>query len=116
MQVKRIQSNNYNNQPTFGMKYINPRGWNETVLKSLQNSSLAKEIDAKYPNAKAWWSTQRISHSKKCCAISLLIQLADNTAPVQIFRNHRGLDKVYGGLTFRCCKIIRNTRLADLEK
>lgn len=116
MQVNRIQSNNYNNQPSFGMKYINPREWHGEVLDSLRNSSLAKEIDAKYPNAKVWWLSQPIIGSKKSRALSLFIKLADNTNPVKIFRSDRALDTRYGGLVSHCCQKIKNTRLEDLEK
>lgn len=51
MQVNRVN----NQQPSFGMKYVNPTKWSPRLLKTLMDSSLVKEIDAKYPKAEAEW-------------------------------------------------------------
>lgn len=40
-----------NNQPSFGIKYLNKSAWNPTVLKTFENSKLLKNIDKKYPSA-----------------------------------------------------------------
>lgn len=47
----RVQ--NVNNQPNFGIKYVNPKAWNPNVLKTFEKSNLLKEINSKYPNAEA---------------------------------------------------------------
>lgn len=49
MQVKSIDSKY--SSPNFGIKYINPRSWNPSILDALMKSDLVKQIDRKYPNA-----------------------------------------------------------------
>ena len=46
-----MQVQNINNQPNFGIKYINKNTWNPKVLEAFENSKLLKEINAKYPKA-----------------------------------------------------------------
>ena len=40
-----------NNQPSFGIKYLNKQAWNSKALKTFENSALLKNLDKKYPNA-----------------------------------------------------------------
>ena len=40
-----------NNQPNFGIRYVNKNAWNPNVLKAFEASKLLKGIDAKYPEA-----------------------------------------------------------------
>ena len=48
MQINKIQQNN---QPNFGIKFVNKNAWNKEVLKVFEGSKLLKDIDAKYPKA-----------------------------------------------------------------
>jgi hypothetical protein len=48
MKVQKID-----NSQSFGIKCIKSSAWNKEILQKLQNSKLAQEIDAKYPNASA---------------------------------------------------------------
>ena len=50
----KVQS--VNNEPNFGIKCINKKAWNPKVLEAFENSKLIKEIDAKYPNASAYYN------------------------------------------------------------
>ena len=42
-----------NNQPSFGIRYINKEMWNKGFLKTFSKSDLVKSIDAKYSKASA---------------------------------------------------------------
>ena len=46
MQVRIVD-----NQPAFGIKYVNKNSWNPNVLEAFEKSNLLKEIDTKYPKA-----------------------------------------------------------------
>lgn len=52
MQINKIQQNN---QPNFGIKYLNKKAWNNDVLKAFENSKLLKGIDKKYPEAEVYY-------------------------------------------------------------
>lgn len=39
------------NQPNFGIKYMNKQAWSPEIVKTFENSSLIKKIDKKYPEA-----------------------------------------------------------------
>ena len=47
-----MKVNNVSNT-SFGIKCIKPEKWNKEVYETLVNSTLAKEIDKKYPKASA---------------------------------------------------------------
>ena len=47
------------NQPSFGLTYINKKSWNKDLLKTLEKSKLVKEIDKKYPVAYASYTKIR---------------------------------------------------------
>ena len=52
MQINSIN----NNQPNFGIKYVNKSAWNREVLRTFENSTLLKEIDKKFPEATVAYS------------------------------------------------------------
>ena len=47
------------NQPSFGLTYINKKSWNKDILRTLEKSKLVKEIDKKYPVAYASYTKIR---------------------------------------------------------
>ena len=46
-----ISKVSYQNEPSFGIKYLNKGQWDKKVLKTFEESNLLKTIDKKYPNA-----------------------------------------------------------------
>ena len=40
-----------NNQPSFGIKYMNKQVWSPEIVKAFETSTLIKKIDKKYPEA-----------------------------------------------------------------
>ena len=58
--VKILQVQIVDNQPNFGIKYVNKNIWNSKVLETFENSKLLKEINAKYPNAQALYYNKTI--------------------------------------------------------
>ena len=42
---------NSTQQPSFGMRYLEPKAWQPEVLEALMSSNIVKEIDNKYPHA-----------------------------------------------------------------
>lgn len=46
-----ISKVSYQNEPSFGIKYLNKGQWDKKVLKTFKESNLLKAIDKKYPNA-----------------------------------------------------------------
>ena len=110
MQVNRIN----NQQPSFGMKYVKPREWNPEVLKTLMDSKLVKEIDAKYPKAKAVWEESYDADSKLMTYNKLNIALAKDKVVEFFYRNK--LDDNYYSSNLDCAKKIKNSTLNDLEQ
>lgn len=106
MQVNRVN----NQQTSFGMKYINPTKWNPRLLKTLMDSSLVKEIDAKYPKAEAEWK----SVFEDNLDYQLIITLTkDKFAKFfdRDFSHHRFDVSIYD-----CMEKIEKSTLEDLEK
>lgn len=111
MQVNRVN----NQQPTFGMKYVSPRKWNPEILKTLMDSNLVKEIDAKYPKAKAIYEKEFFGWRMSALNnVKLTIQLAKDKS-VCLFNRYEK-DEDYGSYQVDCNAKIRKTTLADLEK
>lgn len=54
MEVQRCSS--LNHQPSFQMRYKSPGKWDTNILKSLRESKLAKEIDARFPYASSTYT------------------------------------------------------------
>ena len=50
MQVN-LNSNMNQIQPNFGIRYMNKQVWSPEIVKALENSTLIKKIDKKYPEA-----------------------------------------------------------------
>ena len=48
MNISRVD-----NQPNFGIRYINKKMWNRKFAKSFEQLDLTKQIDEKYPKASA---------------------------------------------------------------
>ena len=46
-----IPNVSYQNEPSFGIKYMNKGQWDKNVLKIFEKSNLLKTIDNKYPSA-----------------------------------------------------------------
>ena len=46
-----IPNVSYQNEPSFGIKYMNKGQWDKNVLKIFEKSNLLKTIDKKYPSA-----------------------------------------------------------------
>ena len=46
-----IPNVSYQNEPSFGIKYMNKGQWDKNVLQAFEKSNLLKTIDKKYPNA-----------------------------------------------------------------
>lgn len=110
MQVNRIN----NQQPSFGMKYVKPREWDPKVLKTLMDSSLVKEIDAKYPKAKAVWEECFNPYSDLSTYCELNIVLAKDKVIEFFYRDK--LDDNYYSSSLDCAKKIKNSTLNDLEQ
>ena len=94
--------------PSFGIKYSNPKCWNPKVLQTLAESNLIKEIDAKYPKAKAVYESNALfdlAYKK------VFIRLKPYEEEAVILHDSSDLH------TFDrdCCTIIRNMTLDLLE-
>ena len=48
MQISKID-----NQPVFGINYVNKQMWHKSFIKSFEGLDLVKQIEKKYPNASA---------------------------------------------------------------
>ena len=106
MQVNRVN----NQQPSFGMKYVNPTKWSPRLLKTLMDSSLVKEIDAKYPKAQAEWKD--VFDDK--LDYQLVITLTNDKFAKffdRDFSHHR-----FDFCVDDCMRKIKNSTLEDLEK
>ena len=79
MQINKIQQNN---QPNFGIKFINKNAWNKDVLNAFENSKVFKEINEKYPEAKVYYTKisgeESIANSEIIHTLIMDIELAKN--------------------------------------
>lgn len=111
MEVNRIS----NQQPTFGMKYVKPRTWEPSILETLMDSKLVKEIDVKYPKAEAMYeNTYHLDRRLETLDyFGLRIKLAKDKV-VTLF-DCFGSDEDFIGRFYNCEQKINNTTLDDLE-
>ena len=100
MQVKSIDSQY--SSPNFGIKYINPRSWNPSILDALMKSDIVKQIDRKYPNASVTYNCFGY-HSK--CFYTLDFNLNNIKKPQFLATKF-----------FKLIDEIRTTSIIDLEK
>lgn len=101
MQVKSIDSQY--SSPNFGIKYINPRSWNPSILDALMKSDIVKQIDRKYPNASVTYDCFLGHHSK--CFYTLDFNLNNTIKP-----------QIQATKFFKLIDEIKTTSLKDLEK
>ena len=71
MQINSIN----NNQPNFGIKYVNKSAWNSEALKAFESSELLKGIDRKFPEASVVYS-KTYNNSDKLHTLKVNFQLA----------------------------------------
>ena len=70
-----------NNQRAFGMKFVNEKAWNKKLQRTIKSSELRKEIDFKYPNAKAYYNQFEDWQSEAYTSV-----LSISLTPQKIFR------------------------------
>ena len=75
MQINSIN----NNQPNFGIKYVNKSAWNSEALKAFESSELLKGIDRKFPEASVVYS-KTYNNSDKSHTLNVKFQLAKDYA------------------------------------
>lgn len=58
-----MQVRTADNQPAFGIKYVDKNLWNPKILEAFEKSNLLKEIDAKYPQAEVRYYKRSMTDS-----------------------------------------------------
>lgn len=102
------------NQPNFGLTYINKSTWNKDILKTLEKSKLVKDIDKKYPVAYASYTKIREENpfnGEPNFHLSFILKLAKNKIWNFNIDSHSS-----EGVNKALISELKNKKLEEIEK
>lgn len=102
------------NQPGFGLTYINKSAWNKDILRTLEKSKLAKDIDKKYPVAFASYTKimeKNPFNDDPNYHISFILKLAKNKIWNFNIDSHSS-----EGANKALISVLKSKKLEDLER
>ena len=102
------------NQPVFGIKFINKQMWNGNFIKSFEQLDLVKQIDKKYPKASASYRKTietDVTGSKPNYHLNFKINLKNNRERTFIVDSESSSSADNSLLN-----ILKNISIVDIEK